>query len=361
MKKYISIAAVLCFAACNHAADHPAPVKQAPKNYELGEVVRASLSASINLPGEIKPFEIVQIYPRVNAFIKDVLVDRGSKVRKGQVLIRLEAPEVEQQYFAARSKYLQVYSLFVASKDSYERLVATSKTAGTVSAHDLMLARSKMLADSATAEGEMANYKGLQATKNYLMVTAPFEGVITERNVHPGALVGPGIKTEGGPMLVLQQEAKLRLVVNIPEAYNNQLAARSAITFHVSTLPGKVFTGFVSRAAGSVDEKYRSEAVEVDVDNRDLRLKPGMSAEVELPVTRSEAPMVVPTSAIVNSTEGKYVIRVADGKAQHVDVQEGNAQHDSTEVFGDIHAGDRIVVHANNEIKPGLAITSTGK
>ena len=361
MKKYFFIAAVICFAACNHAAQKPEPVKQTPKSYELGEVGKASLSASINLPGEIKPFEIVQIYPRVNGFIKDVLVDRGSKVRKGQVLIRLEAPEVEQQYFAARSKYLQVYSLFTASKDSYERLVATSKTAGTVSAHDLMLTRSKMLADSATAEGEMANYKGLQATKNYLTVMAPFDGVITERNVHPGALVGPGIKTEGGPMLVLQQEAKLRLVVNIPEAYNNQLATRSPIIFHVSTLPGKQFTGFVSRSAGSVDEKYRSEAVEVDINNQNLQLKPGMSAEVELPVTRSEAPMVVPSSAIVNSTEGKYVIRVAEGKTQHIDVQEGNSKNDSTEVFGNIHAGNKIVVHASNEIKPGLLISSAGK
>ncbi|HSC37698.1 MAG TPA: efflux RND transporter periplasmic adaptor subunit, partial [Chitinophagaceae bacterium] len=242
----------MTLAAC-HQQDGKQVNKPAPaaKQWELGEVAAKPLSSVINLPGELKPFEVVQLYPKVNGFVKDVLVDRGSVVHKGQVLLRLEAPEIEQQYFAAKSKWLQVYSMFLASKDSYERLLVTSHTPGTVPAHDLELARTKMMADSAMAEGEIANYRGLEATKNYLIVQAPFDGVITERNVHPGALVGPNLKTDDKPMLVLEEEAKLRLVVNIPEVFSNQLAGRSAISFKVSTLPGQVFTGTVSRSSGS--------------------------------------------------------------------------------------------------------------
>src|SRR6185312_15606252 len=98
----------------------------------------------------------------------------------------------------------------------------------------------------------LANYKALEATRDYLTVTAPFDGVITERNVHPGALVGPNLKADDKPMLVLQQESLLRLVIDVPEVYSNQLTGRTQVSFRVSTLPGKAFHGTVSRAAGSL-------------------------------------------------------------------------------------------------------------
>lgn len=342
--------------ACNQSEAKKAVEKKAPKEYDLGEVIDKQLSSSINLPGEIKPFEIVQLYPKVNGFVEDVLVDRGSKVKKGQILLKLEAPEIEQQYFAAKSKYLQATAMYVASKDNYERLLATSKTPGTVSAHDITIAKSRMMADSAIVQGEIANYSGLEVTKNYLIVRATFDGVITERNVHPGALVGPNLKTDDKPMLVLQQEEKLRLIINIPEVYSNQLASNSIIAFHVSTLPGKYFKGVINRSAGALDMKYRSEAMEIDVNNKERLLKPGMYAEVELPVKRIGPSPVVPKSSIVNSTEGKYVICVRNGKTHKVNVQEGNFQNDSTEVFGELKAGDKIIINATDDIKEGIAI-----
>jgi RND family efflux transporter MFP subunit len=357
MKKYSVLIVVIAFAAChqqeNKQADKPAP---AAKQWELGEVVEKPLSSFINLPGELRPFEIVQLYPKVNGFVKEVSVDRGSVVHKGQVLLRLEAPEIEQQYYAAKSKYLQVYAMFLASKDGYERLVMTSRTPGTVPAHDLEMARTKMMADSAMSEGEMANYRGLDATRNYLVVQAPFDGVITERNVHPGALVGPNLKTDDKPMLVLEEQNKLRLVVNIPEVYSNELSDKSVISFQVSTLPGKIFKGTISRSSGSLNSRYRSEAVEIDVNNAQRLLKPGMYAEVILPIERKQPSLVVLKSAIVTSTERKYVICVKEGKSEWVDVQEGNTRNDSTEIFGELHAGDKVITNATDQIKNGVAI-----
>ncbi|MDP4151756.1 MAG: efflux RND transporter periplasmic adaptor subunit [Bacteroidota bacterium] len=357
-----AFAAATLFTACSHddkgSTDRdPAPKDSAssPK-YQIGEVAEGRLGSTANLPAVLKPFERVDIYPKVNGFIKDIPVDRGSEVHTGQLLVRLEAPEIEQQFYSAKAKYLQVYSLYLASKDDYDRLVVANRLPGTVSAHDLELAHAKMVADSASAQGEIANYRALEATSGYLRVTAPFNGVITERNVHPGALVGPAQKAEDRPMLVLEQQNKLRLVIDVPEVYSNQLSGHSLVRFHVSTLPGKTFQGTISRSAGSLNMKYRSEPIEVDVNNADRLLKPGMFAEVELPVSRNTNSLIVPASAVVTSQEKQYVICIQGDKAHWMDVTKGNSRHDSIEVFGDLHPHDHIIINANDEIKDGAII-----
>jgi RND family efflux transporter MFP subunit len=174
--------------------------------------------------------------------------------------------------------------------------------------------------------------------------------------VHPGALVGPNLKADDKPMLVLQQENKLRLVIDVPELYSNQLEGHTVVNFRVSTLPGKIFRGNISRSAGSLNVKYRSEAIEVDVKNDDRLLKPGMYAEVELPVQRNTHSLVVPSSAIVTSQEKKYIITLDNNKAHWVDVVTGNSKNDSTEVFGDLRAHAKVIVNANDEIRDGAAI-----
>jgi RND family efflux transporter MFP subunit len=277
-------------------------------------------------------------------------------VHKGDVLITLDAPEIIQQYFAAQSKYLQARAVFAATKDNYERTLAVNETPGTISAHDVEVASARMTADSAIMNSELANFRALEATRSYLTVTAPFDGVITERNVHPGALVGPGTKPDGGAMLMLEQEDRLRLVVQVPEVYSAQLSGARQVSFHVNALPGKVFAGAISRQAGSLNDRYRSEAVEVDVQNAQHLLKPGMYAEITIPVTGSVQAMVVPGSAIVTSTEKKYVVAVREGYTRWIDVQEGNHHSDSSEVFGSLMPGDKVIVHANDEIKEGIRI-----
>jgi len=357
--KYIVLITLSCFVfACGHEEKKvTATTPPKEKHYELAEVKMGALSSGISLPAQLQPYEIVQLYPKVNGFVKEVLVDRGSVVHKGQVLMRLEAPEVQQQFLAARSKYLQQVALSQASKDAYDRLVATSRIPGTVSAHDLAVARSKAVADSSLSQGELSTCNALQATLDYLVMRAPFDGVITERNVHPGALVGPNQKADDKPLLVLQQEEKLRLVVDIPEEYTGQVSDHQKVEFSVNAIPGKVFNGIINRSAGALSNKYRSETIEVDVPNKDHQLKPGMYAEAHLPVEGNKAALIVPKSAIITSTERKYVV-VADDQhlAKWVDVSEGNNHHDSAEVFGNLHAGDRVVLNATDELKQGKVI-----
>ncbi|MFN8344064.1 MAG: efflux RND transporter periplasmic adaptor subunit [Spirosomataceae bacterium] len=323
--------------------------------YQLGKVSLQNVGQTVQLPGEFKAFLEVTIYPKAEGFVEQVLVDRGSVVRKGQVLMVLDSPESEERLAAARSAALKAGALLTASREHYRRLKASSKVPGSVSDLDLETAHARMMADSASLLGEEANFRALTKIRSYLRVQAPFDGVITERNVHPGALVGSGTKSER-PMMVLQQQNRLRLVLDIPETYSLSLKGRSTVSYTVGAIPEKVFQGKISRRSGNMNDQFRSETVEIDVPNPARQFKPGMFAEVLLKAEGTPGAVTVPASAVVASTERRYVIRVNEGRAQFVDVRPGQKSGDKTEVFGALKADDTIVVNAREDLKEGTEI-----
>ena len=352
----MAIGVIITLVSCgNRDADTKIPDKPAEITYHTMAVQARQISGSVQLPGVMQPFQFVQLYPKISGFIKNVSVDRGSLVKQGQVLITLEAPEVEQQVAAAKLKYTEASASYMTSKDRYRRLLETSKTPGTISPFDLQAAESKMQGDSATAQGEYASYKAQETMRSYLTITAPFDGVITERNVHPGALAGPGAEN-AKPMLVLQQLSKLRLVVSVPEQYVVQVKDGDKVHYKINALPGQDFTGAISRSSQSLSNNYRSETIEIDVNNAADIFKPGMYAEVVLPTSGTANAFVVPRSAIVTTTERKYVIVSDNGVAKWRDVSEGNQTNDSTEIFGNLHIGDNVVTNASYQIKDGAPI-----
>ncbi len=320
--------------------------------YKTMKLAPRQISGNIQLPGVLQPYEFVQLFPKVSGFIKVVTVDRGSLVKKGQILITLEAPEVEQQVAAAKLRYTQAQATYLTTRDRYRRLLETSNTPGTVSPYDLTAALSKMQGDSAMAQGELANYRAQESMKSYLTITAPFDGVITERNVHPGALAGPGVQS-AKPMLILQQLNKLRLIVNVPEQYAAQINNGDIVHYKTNAIPGKVFDGTVSRSAQSLSTNYRAETIEIDVQNTEGQFKSGMYTEVVLPTKGNANAYVVSRSAVITTTERKYVIIVAGNKAKWVDVSEGSQSSDSTEIFGLLNSGDIVITDPSYRIKDG--------
>ncbi len=337
-----------------HRSEQKAPTPNT-KIYSLYSIKQQALPTTLRLPAQLNPYETVNIYPKVNGYIKDMYVDMGSKVKQGQVLMLMEAPEVEQNSVGAHETYLKAQATYNESKDKYSRLLKAAETSGAVSPNDLQAAQSKMQADSAWGNSEKANWMSMQSMKDYLTVRAPFDGTITQRNIHPGALVTMGNK-DAKPMLELQQTTKLRLQVNVQETYATQLGANQTISFTAEGLPGKTFTGIISRQANSLDEKFRSETIEIDVLNTDSLLMPGMYVEVLLPLKGHENALLVPQSAVVTSTERKYVIKANDNKASLVDVQTGNENNGMVEVFGRIAPGDSIISIADDNIKQNQVI-----
>jgi RND family efflux transporter MFP subunit len=280
----------------------------------------------------------------------------GSKVKQGQVLMIMEAPEVVQNSASAFEKFNRAQAAYIDSRDNYFRLLKTSETKGAVSPNDLQMAQSKMQSDSAWSRSEKANWQAMESMKDYLIVKAPFEGTITQRNIHPGALVTIGNKGDAKPMLELQEITKLRLQVNVPETYATQLGSNQTVSFTVEGLPGKTFNGTIARQANSVDAHYRNESIEVDVMNSDNILMPGMYAEVLIPMQGHANAYIVPQSSVITSTERKFVVKVMDCKANIIDVQTGNEGSGMIEMFGNLSIGDSVIVNAGEEIKQGQII-----
>lgn len=358
MKYYIitmALAGSLYACTAGNSAGKKTVTETPAVHFETAPVSATGISTAVKLPAQLAAYQEVSIFPKVNGYVKEVLVDIGSHVHKGQVLMLLEDPELEQSAVQARENAARAQAGYMITRDSYNRLLEASRTAGAVSPMDLAAAKSRMAADSALCNAEKAGWDMEKAMLSYLRVTAPFDGVITERNVHPGALVSAAGR-EQKPMLELKQLDHLRLQVDVPENVAAGLDTRTEMDFYVSALPGKRMSAQIARKSQNVNMSYRMERVEMDVWNKDGMLSPGMYADVILGVSGSRNAFSVPRSAVVTSTERKYVILLRDGKAVKEDVITGNAAEEKIEVFGDLKEGERVIVNANDEIKEGQQI-----
>jgi len=353
MKYYILffITAVLFVSCAENKKEEKAQdtKKDKPLSYQLATVEGGGVATVIKLPAQLAAYQEVSIFPKVNGYVKTVSVDVGSKVSQGTLLMVLEAPELEQAVLQAREKYARAKADYSIDKEHYQRLAEASQTAGAVSPLDLSTTKAKMEADSSVSNAEKANWQMQQTMLGYLKVTAPFNGVITERNVHPGALVSAISKDK--PMLELKQIDHLRLQVDIPEGIAATLKNNDTVSFYVSALQGRKLTGFICRRSMNVNAQYRSERMEIDVPNPNSSLTPGMYADVVLYSKGDIHSMWVPRSAVVTSTERKYVLMVQNGKTIKVDVTTGNQTADKVEIYGHVSVGDKVISNATDEIK----------
>ena len=369
----IVLVASLAIEACGggDGSSRAAPVTAGPAAIEVVRVVERSLDVPLSLPGELTAFQSVAIFPRVTGFVKAVNVDRGSKVRAGQLLASLEAPELVAQRSEAQSKLQAAEAQLSgarakadADKGTFARLKAASATPGVVAGNDVVIAEktadgsaNQVLAAEQSVEAARQVLNALRDMEGYLRMTAPFAGVITERNVHPGALVGPSTSGAGAtPLLRLVDTDQLRLVVPVPEAYTAEMRSGAEIPFAVAAYPGQSFSGKVARIAQAVDVSTRTMAVELDVANGDGRLAPGTFCQVRWPVRRSGPSLFVPSASVATTTDRTFVIRIRNGKTEWVDVKTGLTSGALVEVFGDLRAGDEIAGRGTDELRPGTDV-----
>jgi RND family efflux transporter MFP subunit len=321
------------------------------------DLQKGRLSTNFNTPGELIAFQQVDLYAKENSFVKKLFVDVGSEVKEGQLLVTMEAPELTTQLASALSRVKSQEAIYIASKSNYDRLIETSKTPGTIGQNDIDQADARQKSDIAQWDAAKSAYNTVAETLKYLEIRAPFNGIITARNVNPGAYVGPSGKGSELPLFTLQEQKHLRLVVSVPEAFTGFLSNRDQVKFSVRALPNQKFTAKVNRMAGALDSRLRSERVEMDVYSDGKKLLPGMVAEVDLPMPSQDSTFVVPATAIVNSTERVFVIKVdSDHKAQWVDVKVGRSEGGKTEIYGDLKQGDQLIKVASEERRNGSPI-----
>src|SRR6266700_2390365 len=372
----LSGAIVLC-ASCGSKSNSGAAAQATaapPSTVEVAKVTSKKLSIMVRLPGELQAYEAVAVFPKVTAYVDSISVDRGSRVKTGQLMARLVAPEVAAQRAEAQSKLqaaeaqrAEAEAKLASDQGTYERLKSASATPGVVRGIDLEIAqkgteadRARLEALSESAEAAKSALKSVTEIEGYLQVRAPFDGIVTERNVHPGSLVGPATSGSGAamPMLRVEKTARLRLVVPVPEKYATGINVGSKVEFSVPAFPSQTFAGTIARVAHSVDVKTRTMPVELDVNNSDRRLSSGMFPEVLWPVQRTEPTLFVPTSAVARTTEATFVIRIRGGNTEWVNVQTGELDGKSIEAFGGLHEGDEVAVRGTDELRAGTHVVT---
>jgi membrane fusion protein, multidrug efflux system len=375
-RSWTTLGAALCLALAACRGNSPArsaekTASPAPPMIEVVKVIERPLDVTLSLPGELNPYQTVALYARVTGFVKSIRVDRGSRVRAGEQIAVLDAPELGAQKSEARSKaqsaeaqLAAIRSKAEADASTFDKLKAASATPGVVAGNDLVQAQKAVEADhgqiAAAQQNVEAARQALESvgdTEAYLRITAPFAGVVTERNVHPGALVGPtGGPGASVPIVRIVESNRLRLVIPVPEAYTAGLTTGTALSFSVAAYPGQTFSGTVSRVSQSVDVGTRTMAVELDVNNADGRLAPGTFCQVRWPVRRTAPSLLVPSGSVANTTGRTFVIRVREGRTEWIDVKTGLTSGPLVEVFGDLKAGDEIANHGTDEIRAGAQV-----
>lgn len=361
---------ISCDSKSSSSTRAKAPV-ESPLAVDATKVVSRKLAVTVRLPGELQPYEVVAVFPKVTAFVDSISVDRGSVVKAGQLMAQLVAPEIAAQRAEAESKLQGAYAQraeaeakLASDESTYQRLKTASATPGVVAGNDLMVAqkivegdRARLEAVRESAEAARAALKAVTDIEGYLQVRAPFDGIVTERNVHPGALVGPasgsGVTI---PLVKVEKRDRLRLVVPVPEKYVGGVTEGARVEFGVPAFPRQTFYGTVARIAHSVDVKTRTMPVELDVTNSGGRLASGMFPGVLWPVRRSEPTLFVPTSAVARTTEATFVVRIRDGNAEWVNVQTGEVDGKLIEVFGDLREGDPVAMRASDELRTGTRV-----
>lgn len=308
-------------------------------------------SYTISVPGEMKPYEQVALYSKVSGFIKTLYVDRGDQVKKGQLLALLEAPEVNQRHLSDKSAEQKVHTDYLLAKQVYERLVDASKTNGAVALIELERAKSNMNSAKAAYESAKASTAQAYQQQDYLRITAPFDGIITDRYLSTGSLVG---NNGAQPVFAMAQNGKLRLTVSIPEKHAAAVPDEMTATFTVSGAPGEKFDTQLSRTSGLLNNQDRSLTLEFDIDNKDKRFKGGDYAQVQLNLQRHNPTYWVNNKSILRSQAGTFVLTLdKEQNLKRIPVKMGAQLDTITEVFGQLALDDLIINKPSEEMKEG--------
>lgn len=388
-------------AGCTARKEQTAVEKPIPE-VQVSRAVSQFLQRRLILPAEILSYQWVDIYPKVTGFIQWIGVDRGSVVHQGEVLVKLTAPELEAQTRAAEATQLQANAdvqqayrqelriqsqtlkdeaKYRADARTYSRLAEAAQTPGAIAQnevdiardaaaadlqqvnadkHDIQAARAQVQSNKDRVKAAIEQLHNLQVMQSYLTITAPYDGIITQRNMHEGSLAYPPSGPSSYlPMLEIKQLSPLRIVVAVPEEAAADVRLGMPVRFSVSAYPGRTFVGTVARIAHSLEQKTRTMPVELNFPNTHWEISPGMFAQAYWMQTRSYKTLFVPTSSVVRSLKTPFVICVRNGVAERVPVLQGQTMDDYEEVFGNLCDKDVVVTPGSDTLDSGTKVKAT--
>jgi RND family efflux transporter MFP subunit len=360
-------------------AEADAQHRQVPR-VEVIHVSRGSGETTLVLPGTMQAITEAPILARADGYLKRRLADLGDHVQDGQDLAEIDAPELDQQIQQADAAVEQAQAAVEQAEANLAQSKANRDLAritaqrtqtlndrGIAPQQDRDQAQAQLVAQDATVQAAdkaiaaqrsnlnaaRANQARLRTVDGYRTVKAPFEGVITQRNVDVGALVSTGNTL----LYRIAQTRTLRTYVNVPQSSVTAVHVGQAAALTLSDFPGRKFSGTVARMAHALDPSNRTMLVEVDVPNVDGALIPGSYADVELIGSLANPPLVVPAAALVFRTDGAQLAVVQPDQTVHLQkVTVGRDYGDRLEILSGVDDGTTIVAVAGDIAREGAKI-----
>ncbi len=308
------------------------------------------------LPGSLLAYEESPIYARTNGYLIKWYRDIGSRVKEGELLAKIDTPEVDQelnQSKAARQQIVAQLELAKISADRWENLRKTDS----VSAQEADQQTSGYKQAQANLAAADANVRRLEQLEGFKEVYAPFSGVLTRRNVDPGALINAGAQANGRELFDLAKIDPLRVYTNVPQLYAPYIKVGAKAYITLQELPGQKFSAKVARTADAIDQSTRTLLTEVDVPNPDGRLLPGSLGEVHFAVGYGVDKVTVPVNAMLFRAQGAQVAVVGpDNKIQLRPINIGRDYGTSLEVLGGVSPSDQIVINPADSLENGQQV-----
>jgi multidrug efflux system membrane fusion protein len=308
------------------------------------------------LPGNLQAFEESPIFARTNGYLLRWYKDIGSKVKKGELLAAIDTPEIDQELSQARAAREQVKSALDLAKISADRW-ANLRKSDSVSQQEADQQASgyqQALANLAAADANVRRLEQLESFKN---VYAPFSGVLTRRNVDPGALINSGAGAAGQQLFNIARVDPLRVYVSVPQAYapSMKTGVKAAVT--LQEFPGQKFLGMVARTADAIDPATRTLNTEVDVPNKDNKLLPGSFGQVHFATGTSVPRITIPVNAMLFRAEGPRVAVVdKDSKVHLQPISIGRDFGATLEILGGLDVSNQIIINPSDSLEEGQQV-----
>ena len=376
--------AIGTFPRLTRQRDALAAVREAPATHPVVTLIKATQGAPTSellLPGNIEPLYSANLYARTDGYLDRRNVDIGARVKAGQILAVVSAPEVDQQLLQSRATLAQSEAALLQARAALQQAKANAELArltkerdvplgqqraisqqivdGAVQAYDARVAdvaaaTANITAAEANVTANRANVSRLQQMQGFERIVAPFNGVITQRNVERGDLVSTGNSGASKPLFSIAQSGTLRIQVDVPqsEAVNIQDGQKAAVD--VKERLGRVYTGTVIRNAGALNNAARTMLTEVQVDNSDGSLLPGMYAQVKFTLPEQRTSLIVPTSSLVVDHSGMHVVTVdADHTVHFVPVTIGKDMGKEVEILNGLRGSEPLVSSPSDLLNEG--------
>jgi RND family efflux transporter MFP subunit len=319
----------------------------------------SSAAEELTLPGTMQAFIETPIWARASGYLRRWNFDIGAHVQAGQLLAEIEAPEIDRQFQQARADLETATANYNFAKSTAERYQALLKS-DSVAQQDVDQKVSAAAAQKAVVDSMTQNVQRLQQIQSFQKVTAPFDGVITARNVDVGALIDAGANTPGKELFHEAQTGVLRAWVSVPE--DNSRVAQPGIVADITLgeFPGRIFRGTLVRTSNAIDPASRTLLVEVDVQNPNGELLPGAYVTVHLKLSGHSQALTVPVNTLLFRSEGTQVAVVREGRTQLVPIRVGRDFGNQLEVMAGLTPSDQVILNPSDSISPGIGVHIEG-